>query len=121
MAIQLTEACQPIGTTEARAIGFIDDAFGTDLATFEREVEARAAALARRADYASLLAWKQDLQRADEARKPLADYRAEELTHMWDNFFGPGSEYHAARQRFVHKTAGPAAAPRREVPQRRAA
>jgi putative two-component system hydrogenase maturation factor HypX/HoxX len=102
-AIELTEACQPIGTAEAKRIGFIDDAFGNDRTEFEHEVEARAHALASRPDFANLLAWKQRLREADELAKPLAHYRAEELTRMWDNFFGPDRTYHEARHRFVHK------------------
>jgi putative two-component system hydrogenase maturation factor HypX/HoxX len=102
-AIELTEACQPIGTAEAKRIGFIDGAFGDDRSEFEHELEARAHALADRADFGNLLAWKQRIREADELAKPLAHYRAEELTRMWDNFFGPDRTYHEARQRFVHK------------------
>ena len=34
---------------------------------------------------------------------PLASYRARELAHMADNFFGPDPGYHVARRSFVHK------------------
>jgi putative two-component system hydrogenase maturation factor HypX/HoxX len=39
----------------------------------------------------------------DEAQKPLAAYRAEELEHMKLNFYGFDSSYHVARQHFVAK------------------
>jgi putative two-component system hydrogenase maturation factor HypX/HoxX len=104
-ALDLTEACRPVGTDEAKRIGLIDDAFGTDRSTFEQEVYARVEALAKRADFADLLAWKHRLREADERAKPLAEYRAEELTQMWQNFFGPVRTYHDARHRFVHKIA----------------
>jgi putative two-component system hydrogenase maturation factor HypX/HoxX len=102
-AHELTEACEPIGTPEAKRIGFIDDAFGNDRSEFEHELEARAHALAQRTDFADLIVWKQRLRQADELAKPLAHYRAEELSKMWDNFFGPDRTYHEARHRFVHK------------------
>ena len=103
-ALELTEACEPIGTGTALEIGFIDAAFGPDVAGFQREVTTRARRLARHSEYASFLAWKQQLRAADEAAKPLANYRAEELTRMWDNFFGSDASYHHARRQFVLKS-----------------
>jgi putative two-component system hydrogenase maturation factor HypX/HoxX len=102
-AIELTESCRPLGTAEARRIGFIDDAFGNDRSDFEHQLEARVQELATRSDFADLVAWKGRLREADERAKPLAQYRAEELSRMWDNFFGPDRTYHEARRRFVHK------------------
>jgi len=52
-----------------------------------------------------MLAAKWERRQADERRKPLAAYRAEELARMSGNFFGPDSAYHEARQRFVLKGA----------------
>jgi putative two-component system protein, hydrogenase maturation factor HypX/HoxX len=103
-ALELTEACEPMGTGPAQEIGFIDAAFGPDLAAFQREVTARVRRLAQRRDYATIVAWKQQLRAADEAAKPLANYRAEELTRMWGNFFGSDASYHHARRQFVLKS-----------------
>lgn len=50
-------------------------------------------------------------RQADERRKPLAEYRREELTQMHLNFFGADPSYHQARSRFVHKGAPPVASP----------
>ena len=41
------------------------------------------------------------------ARKPLADYRAEELARSHECFFGADRSYHEARRRFVHKLGSP--------------
>ena len=41
---------------------------------------------------------------ADEAAKPLARYRDEELVRMHRNFYGFDPSYHVARYHFVHKT-----------------
>ena len=40
----------------------------------------------------------------DEAAKPLAAYREEELTHMRRNFYGFDPSYHIARHHFVRKS-----------------
>lgn len=104
-ALELTEACRPLGTAEASRIGLIDDAFGADRSAFEQEVERRVQALALRSDFDLLLEWKARLRARDEGVKPLRRYRAEELTRMWQNFFGSEGTYHEARHRFVHKIA----------------
>jgi putative two-component system hydrogenase maturation factor HypX/HoxX len=107
----LTTALQPVGAEEAQAIGLFDEVFGDSRATFPAEVAARAAALAARADYAATLAAKVAARQRDEARKPLAAYRREELARMYENFYGPDPAYHEARKRFVYKLAAPESAP----------
>ncbi len=102
-AFELTEGLKPMGTREAKRIGFIDDAFGTSVAEFQKCVAERSAALAARADFWQLLRAKHDRRLADERVKPLAAYRAEELAQMRENFWGPDPAYHAARRRFVYK------------------
>lgn len=102
-AIALTEECRPIGTSEAKAIGFIDDCFGTGVAEFERSLAHRAMQLSGRDDFWRLLREKHERRLADERVMPLARYRAEELKHMHANFYGPDAAYHLARQNFVYK------------------
>lgn len=104
-ARSLTEGLQPLGAREARRIGLLDDAFGANLPSFRAEVCARAAQLAARPDLRQMLALKRRKRAVDEARKPMAAYRAEELAHMWQNFYGPDESYHRARERFVWKVA----------------
>ncbi len=72
-------------------------------AGFHKEVAARAEALAHDPTYWAMLAMKEVLRRRDERRKPLAEYRDEELARMSKNFYGPAPSYHEARRRFVHK------------------
>ena len=43
----------------------------------------------------------------DERRRPLADYRAEELARSYECFFGADRSYHQARHRFVLKLGSP--------------
>lgn len=99
----LTEARHPMGTAEALRLGLIDDAFGTDQARFRHAVAERATALAHDSKLATLLASKQQLRVRDEATKPLAAYRTEELAQMKLNFYGFDPSYHVARYNFVFK------------------
>lgn len=122
-ALALTTELEPVGAQEACAIGLFDEVFGDSRDSFPLEVAARAAALAASADYATTLARKVAERHRDEARKPLAAYRREELARMHENFSGPDRSYHEARKRFVYKlcavdcavTPFPATAPLREV------
>jgi putative two-component system protein, hydrogenase maturation factor HypX/HoxX len=102
-AIAITEGCRPIGTAEAKAAGLIDDCFGSDAADFGRILAQRSEQLSRREDFWHMLRKKHERRIADERAKPLARYRAEELTRMRENFYGTDPAYHAARQRFVYK------------------
>jgi putative two-component system protein, hydrogenase maturation factor HypX/HoxX len=102
-AIAITEGCRPMGAREAKATGFIDDCFGADAASFGRILAQRSEQLSRRQDFWHLVREKHERRIADERAKPLARYRAEELRRMRENFYGPDTAYHTARQRFVYK------------------
>lgn len=91
----------PVGVRQAKALGLIDDCFGSDAAAFRCGVEALAESLV--ADAPALLAEKRAERRRDEAEKPLAAYRTEELAQMKRNFYGFDPSYHVARYNFVHK------------------
>src|SRR5574340_1451577 len=98
---EITENRLPMGTRQAKELGLIDGCFGGDAAEFRRGVEALAENLA--ADAAALLAAKRARRRRDEAEKPLAAYRDEELAQMKRNFYGFDPSYHVARYNFVHR------------------
>ena len=102
-AMELTQACQPLGAKAAREMGFLDDAFGEDANSFEAELRARATRLAQDPEFRAMLREKHERRLDDESIKPLASYRAEELERMKVNFFGPDPAYHEARRRFVFK------------------
>ena len=101
--MELTQACQPLGTEAACEMGFLDDAFGEDANSFEAELRARATRLAQDPEFRAMLREKHERRLDDEYVKPLASYRAEELDRMKLNFFGPDPAYHEARRRFVFK------------------
>jgi putative two-component system hydrogenase maturation factor HypX/HoxX len=100
-ALQLTDNCLPISTRRAKAIGLIDDAFGSDLAEFRDEIRQSAESLARSVDLERRLHLKRQARQTDERTKPLRAYRDEELAKMAINFGDP--QYHQSRQAFVYK------------------
>jgi putative two-component system hydrogenase maturation factor HypX/HoxX len=55
-------------------------------------------------DLDAMLAAKREQRARDEAEKPLAAYRAEELAQMRRNFYGFDPSYHVARHHFVRKS-----------------
>lgn len=99
----ITEELLPVTATGAERIGMVDAAFGEDVAEFRAEVEHRVQPIAGAAAVRKALAAKRRRRNADERRKPLESYAAEELAHMHCNFFGPDRSYHEARKRFVRK------------------
>jgi putative two-component system hydrogenase maturation factor HypX/HoxX len=94
----------PLGAEAAAKMGFLDEAFGDDLPGFRAELRVRAEALAVGDAFAERLQAKLQTRAQDEAAKPLAAYRAEELKHMQRNFYGFDPSYHVARHHFVRKT-----------------
>ncbi len=101
-AARIAEARLPMGAREAVELGLADAAFGRDRADFDAEVARRAGALAGEG-FAALLESRNARRAADEAARPLADYRAHELAEMHRNFYGFDPSYHVARYNFVHK------------------
>jgi len=91
----------PIGVHEARVLGLVDRCLADDAASFEAAARAAALALAARPELDARIAAKAARRAADEAAKPLAQYRAEELERMQRNFYGFDPSYHVARHHFV--------------------
>ena len=98
----VTEGRLPMGAATAQHLGLIDDCYATTAAAFLHRVLEDAARFAVE-NFADRLAEKRERRAADEARKPLAAYRAEEMEKMRLNFFGFDSSYHVARYNFVRK------------------
>jgi len=94
----------PLTAPRAAEIGLIDACFGDGPGGFEAALAERAEAVAAQADLDELLQAKARRRAADEAAKPLAAYREEELARMRRNFYGFDPSYHVARYHFVVKT-----------------
>jgi putative two-component system hydrogenase maturation factor HypX/HoxX len=100
----LMERRLPLGVSEARSLGLIDEHAGPDAADFRALVDTRANAAAASIRFPETLAEKRRRRASDEERRPLADYRAAELERMRMNFYGFDPSYHIARHRFVYRT-----------------
>jgi putative two-component system hydrogenase maturation factor HypX/HoxX len=99
----LTDACLPLGPSTALRLGLADEVLPGSPAEFEAAVVAEAERLARRPDYAHLLAAKQTALAADELRRPLDAYRIQELAEMSRDIFDDRNSFAAARRAFVTK------------------
>jgi putative two-component system hydrogenase maturation factor HypX/HoxX len=100
----ITAGRLPMGTTEALALGLIDGHAGPDAARFLALVDAQAVELASSDQFKQTLGEKQARRARDEALRPLAQFRSDELARMRMNFYGFDPSYHIARHRFVHRT-----------------
>ncbi len=95
---------QPLTARCALEADFTDACLAGDVPAFRVEVTRRATELASEPDLTLRLAAKNEARLRDETVKPLATYRAEEMTHMHRNFYGFDPSYHVARHHFVYKS-----------------
>lgn len=93
----------PLQAVNAQRMGLIDRCLDTSAAGLVRDVISQAQALALTYNLQDRIQQKQQIRAADEATRPLADYRKEELSRMHRNFYGFDPSYHVARYHFVHK------------------
>ena len=93
----------PLLAVDAQHMGLVDRCLDTSSTALEPAVIPDALALARTYNLSERLLQKQQVRAADEATRPLADYRKEELARMHRNFYGFDPSYHVARYHFVHK------------------
>lgn len=100
----VTQARLPMGIDEALELGLATRRLPRDVAAAERDVHRLAAELAASGDLVERIAAKQARRARDEAEKPLAAYREEELQRMRRNFYGFDPSYHVARYNFICKT-----------------
>ena len=103
-AIEISQACMPIGMHEAKQIGLVDFIVPDMFTTFDQKVEMMVESLAQSNNYEKILESKAKRRSHDEFIKPLKYYRQEELRHMREDFYKPNSPYHPARKQFVFKT-----------------
>jgi putative two-component system hydrogenase maturation factor HypX/HoxX len=99
----IVEGRLPMSAPVAQSIGLIDEAFASTPAEFLEAAIERAQRLAAAPGFGTLIAAKTARRAIDEAAKPLAAYRAQELERMRLNFFGFDPSYHVARSNFVRK------------------
>lgn len=100
-AQSLVERGRPVGPRAALVMGLIDDCWGDTLGDHRARVLDEARRLARGG--ARLLGAKQARRDRDEAARPLAAYRDDELRRMRAIFEDPRAPYHRARRRFLQR------------------
>jgi putative two-component system protein, hydrogenase maturation factor HypX/HoxX len=93
----------PLLAVDAQRMGLVDRCLDGAPTALEAEVIHQALALAVTDNLPGRILQKQQVRAADEATRPLADYRKEELFRMHRNFYGFDPSYHVARYHFVHK------------------
>ena len=93
----------PMLATRANALGLVDAVGPNEPAAFDQFVRRAAGELAG-PDWIRHIEAKQQRRAEDEAERPLADYRAEELERIRLNFYGFDPSYHVARYRLVRRT-----------------
>jgi putative two-component system hydrogenase maturation factor HypX/HoxX len=91
----------PLLAREAAALGLVDEVLADDADAFAATARRAALTLAARPDLGALLTAKRERRARDEALRPLAAYRADELARMQRNFYGFDPSYHVARHYFV--------------------
>lgn len=102
-AHRVTQARLPMGVVEARRLGLVDRILPASARADATAIELIAHTLAMDSGLAAWLEDKRRRRAADEAERPLAAYRAEELARMRLNFYGFDASYHVARYNFIHK------------------
>lgn len=98
---RLMASRMPILAQQAAAMGLIDTTLPGTPEGFEKAALAHVQAALADPELGARLAAKAVHRAADEAEKPLAAYRAEELERMRQNFFGFDTSYHVARHDFI--------------------
>ncbi|WP_394889787.1 enoyl-CoA hydratase-related protein [Mesorhizobium sp. AaZ16] len=103
-ARRVTQARLPMGVDEALELGLATRRLPGNVESADWELLRAATEFAASPDLARRIAAKRARRAGDEAEKPLAAYREEELRRMRRNFYGLDPSYHVARYNFIHKT-----------------
>ena len=102
----IAQARLPMGIDEAMRLGLASLRLPADPVRADEEICLRARAIAADAeDLAHRIEAKRRWRAHDEALKPLAAYREEELARMKRNFYGFDPSYHVARYNFIRRIA----------------
>ncbi|MFD0379656.1 enoyl-CoA hydratase-related protein [Streptomyces sp. NPDC127112] len=109
-AARLTQDALPLSAAAALGLGLSDRTLACPPEAFAGETARLAARLAALPATPARIAAKKARRERDEARRPLASYRADELALMKRTFDDPHAPYHALRRAFVRKE------PARETP-----
>ncbi|MCO6184622.1 enoyl-CoA hydratase-related protein [Rhizobium sp. L1K21] len=99
----VTQARLPMGIEEALRLGLASARLPRNPAAADAALLDYAFALAQNPAIDDIISEKAERRNRDEAAKPLAAYREEELVRMKKNFYGFDPSYHVARHNFIRK------------------
>lgn len=103
MAEKVSRECKPMLAKEALELGFADVMLEEDWDTYHRELRMLVEEMTADKGLGEAITRKRAERASDEAEKPLALYREEELAKMYATFFDPNARYHYERRNFVYK------------------
>ncbi|MFB7917164.1 enoyl-CoA hydratase-related protein [Streptomyces sp. NPDC056061] len=102
-AERLMRRALPVTAAGALGLGLVDRVITCAPGNFGAEAARLAAHIATASPVQRRVEAKKAVRERDEAVKPLAAHRAEELAHMRRSFFDPDAPYHVLRADFVRK------------------
>ncbi|MET7611674.1 hydrogenase maturation protein [Streptomyces seoulensis] len=103
-ARRLAAEALPVSAAQGVRLGLVDRLVPATPGEFAGTVETLAAEVSAAPGLADRIAAKAEARGADEAVRPLADHRRDELARMHAIFADPAAPYHALRSAFVRKT-----------------
>ncbi|MFD4725937.1 enoyl-CoA hydratase-related protein [Streptomyces seoulensis] len=103
-ARRLAAEALPMSAAQGVRLGLVDRLVPATPGEFAGTVETLAAEVSAAPGLADRIAAKAEARGADEAVRPLADHRRDELARMHAIFADPAAPYHALRSAFVRKT-----------------
>ncbi|WP_045857120.1 enoyl-CoA hydratase-related protein [Teredinibacter purpureus] len=114
-AQKIIRECKPMLAREALHKGLADEMFVEDWDAYHSVLQLRCNDIIQKIEWETFANEKAARRAHDEAKKPLTEYRHEELIEMKRVFDNPRSDYHMKRHNFVYKIK----TPRQEAPQNR--
>lgn len=99
----ITAACEPMLAVEAEQLGMVDKLLPEDWGCYHQCLCELVDNLAQPEKNKEKLKRKKENRKADEDRRPLVNYRREELALMKETFSQPNSDYQTLRRNFVYK------------------
>ncbi|MGA5129699.1 enoyl-CoA hydratase-related protein [Streptomyces olivoreticuli] len=103
MTERLMEDAAPVSAAAGQRLGLVDRLVDAAPAEFGARVTDLAVDLASSPGVRPRIAAKDSVRERDEAQRPLAAHREEELARMRAVFYDRGAPYHARRRAFVRK------------------
>ncbi|MCF3173364.1 enoyl-CoA hydratase/isomerase family protein, partial [Streptomyces sioyaensis] len=103
VAEQLTSRALPLTAATGARLGLVDRILDCAAQDFAAQTARLAVRLASAASTQARIAAKKADRERDEAERPLAAYREDELARMHRIFFDPAQPYHVLRRAFVRK------------------